>query len=190
MLFNTTYNDNSPNEVLIMKNKLLHSTIALSVLLTAGAVIAKPSPTLNSDPILNVKFEDNTNPKTNQYLEKMFTAFVAKDKTDLKSILSDNFVQKLGIKENKYDDFVQHSSFISNNISKINLTFKDVNVDADGTVSEIHIVEATKLDGSITKAKLYVFHYFDENGNLKKIDELSTMIEGSEADKDLGFRTK
>ena len=29
-----------------------------------------------------------------------------------------------------------------------------------------------------------------KNGNLKKIDELSTMIEGSEADKDLGFRTK
>ncbi|WP_039983526.1 hypothetical protein [Vibrio sagamiensis] len=173
-----------------MKNKLLHSTIALSVLLASGAVNAQASSTPNVDPILNVKFEDNANPKANQYLEKMFTAFVAKDKTDLKSILSDNFVQKLGIKENKYDDFVQHSSYISNNIRQINFTFKDVNVDADGTVSEIHVVEATKLDGSITKAKLYVFHYFDKNGKLMKIDELSTMIEGSEADKDLGFRTK
>ena len=141
------------------------------------------------DPSLTISFKDNTHPETNQYLTEMFKAFLASDKSELKAGLTSDFVQKFGGEENRYNAFIQHASTLSKQLKSMDVVFEDFNVDSDGTISDIHTVSVTKLDGTTAIFKLYSFYYFDNTGKLKELDELSSLIDGSSEDRDLGSRT-
>ena len=164
--------------------------VFLSLVCMTGFANATSVITQDNSPTLTVKFEDNSNPKANKYLVDFFKAFIARDKTVLESMLSKEYIQRFGGDHNDRDEFLQHSLLLSKKIKTMDILFKDVNIDSNGTISDIHVVEVTELDGSKSKFKLYAFYYFDSDGKLKLIDELSTMLEGSNENKDMGSRTK
>ncbi|EAR57696.1 hypothetical protein SKA34_08918 [Photobacterium sp. SKA34] len=183
------------------------TSVATSLLLTTGVQaqgenqlekihssiqFKKSEPIVSSkvyEPSLTVEFKDNAYPETNQYLTKLFKAFLASDQSELKTMLTTDFTQKFGGEENRGNAFIQHASTLSKQLKSMDIVFEDVNIDSDGTISEIHTVTATKLNGKSAILKLYAFYYFDNTGKLKKIDELSTLLHGAKADRDLGSRT-
>ncbi|ARV75524.1 hypothetical protein [Vibrio campbellii] len=171
-------------------NKKLVSAFLMSILFSSGYVSANSEIKQDMSPVLTVEFEDQSNPENNQYLEELFKAFIAHDKSNLKYMLSEGFAQKFGGEKNSYNEFIKHSLVLSEQLTRMEIVFEDVNVSSDGTISEIHTVEVTKLDGSRSKLKLYAFYYFDQSGKLEYIDELSTLLEGPEEDKNMGSRTK
>ena len=171
-------------------NRKIHSIVFLSLTCITGFTNATSVINQEMSPTLKVQFENNSNPKANEYLLGFFKAFIARDKTALESMLSKGYIQKFGGSQNDRDEFIQHSLVLSKQLKTMDILFKDVNIDSNGTISEIHVVEVTELDGSKSKFKLYAFYYFDNDGKLKLIDELSTMLEGSNENKDMGSRTK
>lgn len=171
-------------------NRVKCSTILLSLLFTSGFASAESVIEQDMSPTLTVQFEDQSNIQANKFLEETFKAFIDRDKSHLKSMISESFVQKFGDDKNTHDEFIQHASVLTEQLTRMDIVFEDVNVDADGTVSEIHTVEVTKNDGSRAKFKLYAFYYFDHMGTVKLIDELSIQIEGAVEDQDMGSRTR
>ena len=47
------------------------------------------------EPSLTVEFKDNAYPETNQYLTKLFKAFLASDQSELKTMLTTDFTHTL-----------------------------------------------------------------------------------------------
>ena len=60
-------------------NRVTCSTILLSVLFTSGFASAKSVIEQDMSPILTVQFEDQSNIQANQFLERTFKAFIARD---------------------------------------------------------------------------------------------------------------
>ncbi|KJF96175.1 hypothetical protein UB33_08700 [Photobacterium angustum] len=178
---------------------MLITTVATSVLVTTEAQAQDKSHTDKiqtpikfkevDEPSLTIHFKDNSHPETNQYLANFFKVFIASNKNNLKTLLASGFVQKVGDKENNYNAFIKHASFLSNQLKSMDIVFEDVNIDSDGTISDIHTVTASKLDGTSAIFKLYAFYYFDKKEKLTKIDESSVLLHGSKADSDLGSQT-
>ncbi|MFB6515990.1 nuclear transport factor 2 family protein [Streptomyces virginiae] len=49
-----------------------------------------------------------------------------------------------------------------------------------------HTVHVTKTDGSTVRTEVYLFGEFAPDGRFSRIEETTLMLEGSEADRDLG----
>ncbi|MFG2976818.1 nuclear transport factor 2 family protein [Streptomyces sp. NPDC048331] len=49
-----------------------------------------------------------------------------------------------------------------------------------------HTVDVTKTDGSTVRTEVYLFGEFAPDGRFSRIEETTLMLEGSEADRDLG----
>ncbi|WP_030758940.1 MULTISPECIES: nuclear transport factor 2 family protein [unclassified Streptomyces] len=49
-----------------------------------------------------------------------------------------------------------------------------------------HTVRVTKTDGSTVRTEVYLFGEFAPDGRFSRIEETTLMLEGSEADRDLG----
>ncbi|ROS01769.1 ketosteroid isomerase-like protein [Sinobacterium caligoides] len=133
-------------------------------------------------------FDDMSHPKANEFLQQSFDALL-NDHQKLEGSLADDFVQVFGATINSREDFLDHSKALQKSVASAKVHFEDVNVDEDGTISEIHTVAIRKKDGSEAVLRFLAFWSF-KDGKLSKIDELSALIQGSSADKDIGARTK
>ncbi|MCL6299929.1 nuclear transport factor 2 family protein [Streptomyces kronopolitis] len=49
-----------------------------------------------------------------------------------------------------------------------------------------HLVQVTKTDGSTVRTEVYVFAEFAPDGRFRRIEETTLMLEGTEADRNLG----
>lgn len=49
-----------------------------------------------------------------------------------------------------------------------------------------HLVQVTKNDGSTVRTEVYVFAEFAPDGRFRRIEETTLMLEGTEADRNLG----
>jgi hypothetical protein len=49
-----------------------------------------------------------------------------------------------------------------------------------------HTVTATKVDGSVVRMEVYLFAEFAPDGRFRRIEETTLMLEGAEADRNLG----
>ncbi|MCX7692382.1 nuclear transport factor 2 family protein [Tepidimonas taiwanensis] len=49
-----------------------------------------------------------------------------------------------------------------------------------------HRVRVTKHSGSVVTQEVYLFAHLDDQGRFERVEELTLMLEGSEADRDIG----
>ncbi|MFF4960295.1 nuclear transport factor 2 family protein [Streptomyces sp. NPDC001222] len=57
----------------------------------------------------------------------------------------------------------------------------------DGTrYADRHTVHVTKRDGSTVRTEVYLFGEFASDGRFRRIEEVTLMLEGSDADRNLG----
>jgi hypothetical protein len=54
------------------------------------------------------------------------------------------------------------------------------------TYAERHTVEVTKIDGSVARTEVYVFGEHAPDGRFSRIEEVTLLLSGSEADRELG----
>ncbi len=134
--------------------------------------------------------DDFTNETAKLFLERVFSELfnVDNDPCNMaKKYMTPDYLQLVDGKSLHYNEFVEHLGVVLNEFQSINFTFEQV-IASGNTISDIHIVDAIKNDGSKFKAKVIAF-FFIRNGKIFKIDELTTLLEGKEEDKDLGSRT-
>lgn len=102
--------------------------------------------------------------------------------------MTPDYVQLVDGEVLDFEGFVNHLKVLQDNLRDVNFTFETV-VASENTISDIHIVDAVKNDGSAFRTKVIAFYHM-RDGMIQRIDELTHLIEGGEDDRDMGSRRK
>ncbi len=138
---------------------------------------------------MSINNEQLTNTTAKIFLEHAFSALFDLEQDPrvvATKYMTADYIQIVDGKTLDLDGFVNHLALLRSTIQSVKFTFEEVIVSGN-IIADIHIVEATKKDGSSLKAKLLAFFYL-EGKKIKKIDELTGLLEGVESDRDLGSR--
>ena len=82
-------------------------------------------------------------------------------------------------------EFVQHLQKLRELVASVDITLLE-EVQQGNRYADRHLVDAVKKDGSRTRQEVYVFAELDEAGRFIRVEETTLLLEGSEADKNLG----
>jgi hypothetical protein len=102
------------------------------------------------------------------------------------AFFSPAYTQDVDGKVLNYSDFINHLGVLRSTVEKATITIQEIATNGS-TVADIHIVDATKKNGEKIRLKVLAF-YKVENGKFVRLDELTHLLEGSPADRDLGSR--
>ena len=131
-----------------------------------------------------------TTHKAFEFLNELFTQLFDSN-NDIKTIapkyMSPDYIQIVDGKTLNFDEFIDHMEVLHKVIKTVNFTFKDV-ITKEGSIAGIHLVDIEKKDGKKTRYKVIAFYYFNDDGKINKIDELTILLAGEHHDKDLGSR--
>lgn len=89
-----------------------------------------------------------------------------------------------GIWDNR-DAFRCHVQKLRDLVSCVEIEVLDEFTDGK-RYADRHIVHVSKRDGSKVVQEVYLFGLFDELGRFERIEETTLMLEGAEADRDIG----
>ncbi|MCH9644171.1 MAG: nuclear transport factor 2 family protein [Gammaproteobacteria bacterium] len=97
-----------------------------------------------------------------------------------------DYKQYVDGKELDYNQFIEHVKQLTSAVSSAKVEFQHLVAEGD-SVCSVHIASGIKPDGRKVRAK--VIAYFEiKEGLIVLCDELTYMLEGDEADRDLGSR--
>ena len=82
--------------------------------------------------------------------------------------------------------FVEHARTLKATLQSATVTFEKV-IACGQSLASVHIVDAIKHNGQRLKVKVVAL-YEVENGLIRRVDELSHLLEGDASDRDLGTR--
>ncbi|MFD5737802.1 nuclear transport factor 2 family protein [Streptomyces sioyaensis] len=83
------------------------------------------------------------------------------------------------------NEFLQHIAHLRTVVADGSIEVHDEL--SDGLrYADRHTVHVTKNDGSAVRTEVYVFGEFAADGRFRRIEETTLMLEGSDADRDLG----
>lgn len=83
------------------------------------------------------------------------------------------------------NEFLQHIAHLRTVVADGSIEVHDEL--SDGLrYADRHTVHVTKKDGSTVRTEVYVFADFAADGRFRRIEETTLMLEGSDADRDLG----
>ncbi len=99
---------------------------------------------------------------------------------------SKNYIQQVDGKTLKFADFVAHMKAQKRALQSIKVEFQQMFVDGD-KVMTLHTARAIKKDGKAAEMKVFAFFVILDN-KIVYCDELTHLIQGDNADKDLGSR--
>ena len=123
-------------------------------------------------------------------LQRMFSAFTspATGPDDLAEFLTPDYVQRVDGKHLDYDGFLQHHQALQRTISSGSVNFEHFVTDGISAAT-VHTSEAVKRNGD--RIRLRVIAYYQFRGNrISLVDELTELLSGGQADRDLGSRTE
>ena len=83
------------------------------------------------------------------------------------------------------DDFLAHIAHLRTVVAEGSIEVHDELFDGV-RYADRHTVHVTKKDGSNVRTEVYLFGDFDSDGRFRRVEEVTLMIEGAEADRDLG----
>lgn len=122
-------------------------------------------------------------------LKEMFTEIFENDAFDLALThkhFHPDYQQLVDGKSIDRDGFIDHMKALKAAVTNVKITFKHLVAEGNAVYS-LHYAEGTKADGKTVKAQVNAYFEF-EGDQLILCDELTHMIEGEEADRDLGSR--
>jgi hypothetical protein len=82
--------------------------------------------------------------------------------------------------------FVEHARTLKATLKSASVSFEKV-IACGQSLASVHIVDAIKHDGQRLKVKVVAL-YEVEDGLIRRVDELSHLLEGEASDRDLGTR--
>jgi hypothetical protein len=83
------------------------------------------------------------------------------------------------------DDFLKHIAHLRTVVAEGSVEVHDELYDG-ARYADRHTVRVTKKDGSTVRTEVYLFGEFAPDGRFRRIEEVTLMIEGAEADRNLG----
>jgi ketosteroid isomerase-like protein len=105
---------------------------------------------------------------------------------DVGAFFSPDYVQDVDGRRLDRGEFLNHVRVLKSTLDSATVTFKEIAADG-ATIADIHVVEARKKNGDRVRVKVMAF-YTLEDGKIRRIEELTHLLEGRADDRDLGFR--
>ncbi len=124
-----------------------------------------------------------------QFLKEAFAAIIenmAAGEEDYAQYFSPDYVQHVDGKVLDYDGFVAHMAKQKSVLESTRVTFKRIIVEGDQAAT-VHMIHAVKKDGGVVEGQVNAFWQIKDR-KIVLCDELTHMISGDEADRDLGSR--
>ncbi|MER8186130.1 nuclear transport factor 2 family protein [Kitasatospora sp. NPDC094015] len=90
--------------------------------------------------------------------------------------------------DGRWDDragFLAHMAHLREVVAEGSVVVHDELTDGD-RYADRHTVTVTKTDGSTVRMEVYLFAEFAPDGRFRRVEESTLLIEGAEADRDLG----
>ncbi|AKT51704.1 nuclear transport factor 2 family protein [Arsenicicoccus sp. oral taxon 190] len=81
--------------------------------------------------------------------------------------------------------FVDHIQHLGEVVRDVDITVLDEYDDGE-RYADRHVVEVTKRDGSTVVQEVYVLARRDTSGRFQRLEEVTLMLEGAEADRNIG----
>lgn len=96
-----------------------------------------------------------------------------------------NYRQRTNGKWDDRKDFLEHIAHLRTFVADGSVEVHDEQ--SDGIrYADRHIVHITKKDGSTVRTEVYLFGDFAPDGRFSRIEEVTLMLEGADADRNLG----
>ncbi|MFD7614343.1 nuclear transport factor 2 family protein [Streptomyces sp. NPDC059828] len=83
------------------------------------------------------------------------------------------------------EGFLEHIAHLRTVVTDGSIEVHDELYD-DTRYADRHTVHVTKKDGSTVRTEVYLFGEFAPDGRFRRIEEVTLMLEGAEADRNLG----
>ncbi len=130
-----------------------------------------------------------TEAEARAYLGRVFAALFdpAVPAETVGEFFTPDYVQIADGKRLDHAGFVAHARALKGVLAGGSAVLEKVVASGD-TVATLHRVEARKKSGETVRAQVHAFFEF-ANGRIRRTDELTHLIEGVAADRDLGSRT-
>lgn len=119
----------------------------------------------------------------------MFDEVFVAPELDMKAIqrwFHPDYRQIVGDTELDRDGFATHVSAQKEAVSETKVTWEHL-VEEGDSVASVHIIDAVKRDGSTMAEKVIAYWEFEDD-RIIRCDELTHLLSGSAADRDLGSR--
>ena len=98
-----------------------------------------------------------------------------------------DYVQDVDGKRLDYAGFIDHARVLKACLRGGGVTIETLIVDGN-TIADIHVIEAEKTNGDSFRSKVIAF-FTVRDGKIVRVDELTHLLRGADADRDLGSRT-
>ena len=122
------------------------------------------------------------------FLERVFRNMLdpTLEASALADFFSSSYVQVANGERLDYQGFINHAQAVKRSLATAKVNFERIVVDGD-QIADIHVLDATKKDGSALKMKVLAFYKL-RDGKIVEVDELTHLVQGAEADRDIGYR--
>ena len=122
------------------------------------------------------------------FLERVFRNMLdpTLEASALGDFFSSSYVQVANGERLDYQGFINHAQAVKRSLATAKVNFERIVVDGD-QIADIHVLDATKKDGSALKMKVLAFYKL-RDGKIVEVDELTHLVQGAEADRDIGYR--
>ena len=122
------------------------------------------------------------------FLERVFRNMLdpTLEASALGHFFSSSYVQVANGERLDYQGFIDHAQAVKRSLATAKVNFERIVVDGD-QIADIHVLDATKKDGSALKMKVLAFYKL-RDGKIVEVDELTHLVQGAEADRDIGYR--
>jgi hypothetical protein len=108
------------------------------------------------------------------------------DAENLDRYFSASYVQDVDGARMDYAHFLDHARTLKAALRSASATIEALVVDGS-TIADIHLVEAEKTDGRRLATKVFAF-FFVEGRKIAGVQEMTRLVRGDAADRDLGSR--
>jgi ketosteroid isomerase-like protein len=124
-----------------------------------------------------------------EFLQKVFANMFDPQTAaeSLSEFFATDYVQDADGAQLNFNGFIDHARVLKNTFRSDHVRFEEILVDGP-KIADVHIVDARKADGDTIRVKVIAL-YTLENGEIVRVDELTHLLKGAEADRDIGFRT-
>lgn len=124
-----------------------------------------------------------------KYIRTMFAEVLENQNASIETYekyFAKDYIQHVDGKTINYAQFVAHMTALKSSVQNIRVDFKRIIAENNNIIS-IHHVHATKQDGNQIEAKV-IAHFQLRDDKIILCDELTHLLKGEHADKDLGSR--
>ena len=108
------------------------------------------------------------------------------DADDLGRYFASDYIQEVDGKRLTFTGFIDHARVLKASLRWGRATIERLIVSGD-TIADMHVVEAEKTNGEAIRVKVIAF-FIVRDSKIVRVDELTHLLVGSEADRDMGSR--